>query len=124
MDKPQLLEELDVNEMYLCEGFLALYCRGYYDNVDAKQKEGIESWCKELHRIYITHRQKIEAVNKDDPDTRRSIWVLVLKEIDEVFGAKEGLMGYVLYTLLAEKQDELVLISTGKGNPIKYNFHQ
>jgi hypothetical protein len=47
-----------------------------------------------------------------------------LKEIDEVFGAKEGLMGYVLYTLLAEKQDELVLISTGKGNPIKYNFHQ
>ncbi len=122
MDKPKLLEELDVNEMWLCEGFIALYCRGYYDDCDAKQKEGIESWCKELHRLYGNHRKASEATNKDDADARRAIWILVLKEIDEVFQAKEGLMPYVLYTILAEKQDELLKIAEGKGNPVKYTL--
>ena len=123
MTEEMLKEELDKNIMWLCEGFIALYTRGYFDESDAKQKEGMENWCKEFLRLYNKHRDSQPAnENRADAEFREKVWKLVIAEIDGVFKAEEGLMAYVLYTLLDEKQKELLEIQSGNGKPIKYTL--
>jgi hypothetical protein len=123
MNIQELQEKLDQDVSWLCEGFISLYVRGYYDNVGEPQLSAFKSWCQELKRLYNSHKTANNYTgDTTDPDHRNKIWTGVITEIDGIFKAKEGLFPYILYAVLHDKLNILIEIQEGRGNPVKYQL--